>query len=161
MRTTGRGSLLAAAAALVTLTVTGVGSVQAAGTYHIEAGGYPNWRGTGQTYGGFDSRGSATELAFAASGCNLTAVGDLQGKDAYVLDARPYAGTWITTDWTAAVDAGGRSYVSYYGQYCNFTNAQRLEPWKGATTGYFFVPAWAQWMVFTTELKADITFTIR
>lgn len=136
-------------------------AARAASMYTIDAGVYPNWRGTGMSYGGYDARGSVTETAFATSGCNPGQLGvDVQGKDAYVLDARPYAGTTIATTWTAEAAADGRSYVSFYDQYCNYFTRFRTEPWSDATSATISVPAPTRWMVFTAELKRGITFTI-
>lgn len=156
-----RLGIAAAALALVSLLGTGMGPAQAAsasGT--IKNGLYPNWPGAGASYGGFNATGSATEQEFSRTGCSGPDE-NLQGFDAYVLDARPFAGRFVAVDWAAANDAGGRGYVNFYGQYCNYFNAYRTDVWTGSTrSNYVFVPAAARWMVVTAELKTDITFTV-
>ena len=152
---------LVVAGLAVVCAVSSFSGAHAAESYTIRAGWAPNWRGAGQSYGGYDARGSLTEYSFSSTGCDPSSLSsELQGVDAYVLDARPYAGTTITTQWTAAAGLAGRSYVNFYGQYCNGFTAFRTEPWTTSTTSAVTVPAQAHWMVFTAELKKDISFTI-
>jgi hypothetical protein len=135
-------------------------------TYDIAFGFAPNARCAGCTYGGYDARGSVTETAWSNTGCDssrtLSGPTSVQGFDAYVLPAAAMAGKPVTVTWTAE-SASGRSYVNFYGQWCNWFGATRSDPWnaaEGAKVMTFTGHPSLRWIVLTTENARNVKVTV-
>lgn len=146
MNTLTRSLFVASLAAVLALSGT---PSHAAETFKIIAGGTAPY--------------SPIKMGFKPSGCNTALVSSpLNGLDAKIVSAAPYAGKTVMVSWTATVDWAASTGVAYlfagWDSRCNEVGFEGVpagtRAWKVA------VPAGLKWMVVQTTVSADLTVTI-
>lgn len=94
-------------------------------------------------------------------GCNQAVVSTpINGVDARVVSAAPYAGKTISISWaaTAAAPSPGGLYASFQDSRCVGIAADSRSHTPGTWT--FVVPSNARWMVISALGTANVTFRI-